>query len=275
VELRCILLFALVVLAAGCHPKPKPATDTPAPPVAAAGVTAGQFPDGWPEFIPAYPGSTVVAGVASTFEKQSDKPILSVTMTTPDVPDKVHEFYGQQVGQHQFALASSNETSGEKLSLYERGAQSFSVSTSRDEEKQLTNIELTLVGQYEEHAGDGTPPSEPAAEAKDQKKDDGKGQDKKVASSPLLPVYPGAKADPLKSNGPFVSIHMTTDDPGDQVLSYYEGFYKGQGFAASGRTDLDNQSSETFTGTAGVVSLNLQRSSSKGTAINLSLKSSQ
>lgn len=279
-ELRSILLYALVVLlAAGCHPKAKPVSAVPAP-VSAKGVTPGELPNGWPDFLPPYPGSTLVAGVESTLE-QHGAPILTVTMTTSDEPEKVHEFYGKQVSQHEFTLASSNETNGEKLSLYERGSQSLSVSTNRDNAQKNTNIELTLVGKYEEHIGESAPGTPPAKSEDDRKadgKDERKDEPKAKSLNPLLPIYPGASASEPKTSGPLTTLRMTSDDPVDKVVKYYEGFYKGKGFNSSGSTEFEGQVSEAFSGVEGTVSLNVHQVSTgegggKTTSINLSLQS--
>jgi hypothetical protein len=274
-ELRSILLIAVIVLASGCHPKPKhvaPAAPQPAPTAADVTVTKGGLPSGWPDFLPAYTGAAIVEGTRSISNNQ---PVLTVTLTTPDAPEKVQQFYGERANARQFTVASSSETPGEKLTLYRRREQSLSVSTHRNDQAALTNIELTLVGTYEEGASEAspTPPDTPPANS-DANSGNKKDEPKSAVRNPLLPIYPGASGGEPKVSGPVVTARMSTGDSIEQVVSYYEQFYAGQGFASGGRTDIGEQVAESFSGPGGRISLNVRKGSG-GTSINLSLQAAQ
>ena len=273
--MRRIVLCSVLALAAGCHPQPKKAADAQlTPPVAtssAVTLTKGAFPAGWPDFIPPDPAATSVEGSSS---QSSGVPVLSAVLTSPDEPEKVHAFYGQQISERQFTIVSSSETKGEKVSLYRRDAQSFSVSTRRDDAQKVTHIELTLAGKYVEQVEPPPPPpAKPAAQKDDEDKQE---KPKPEPLNPLLPAYPGSKGgDQPKLDGPRLNLHMTTDDSLEQVCIYYEQFYQGQGFTAGGRADFGTQISETFTGTKGIAALNVRKTAGSkdgATSINLSFE---
>jgi hypothetical protein len=266
--LRAFVLFALITLAAGCPQQPSPAATAQLPPVDSAApvtITKGALPAGWPSIIPVYTQAAIIEGRATA---SGAAPLLTAILATPAAAEDVHAFYGQQLSPHQFAVVSSSETKGEKVSLYRRDGQSLSVSTTRDDPAGETRIELTLAGRYEPRVGEPRA-ARPDPPAKTDKNEPPAEQKQAESTHPLLPLYPGTKGD-TKLNGPRVTLRLTTPDTLEQVCAFYEQFYRSQGLQSAGRSEFTAQVSETFTGPAGTALLNVRRGSP--TSINLSFE---
>jgi hypothetical protein len=243
----------------------KPSATAPGKPK----ITPGALPAGWPEFLPVYPGATIIEGRETYVGEHL---ALAAIMEATDPIDKVNEFYGVRITAKGFDVVSSSQVEGEILSVYRNGGQSLTVSTKDDKAKPgLTRIEINLVGlpstpepeppandygasdprpsaggSSGSASGDGEGEGPPAA---------GEGQDGADDGHPLLPPYPGATPEPLQNSEGMVMFRQTTTATKEAVLAHYRSYYKSRGFTAGNYFDLGNQLSEAYVSTEGTVYL--------------------
>jgi len=105
-------------------------------------IGGNTVPDSFPKDFPIYPGANVTSSASNTGEDKKDG--FWLTLTTADSPDKVNEYYKDELSKNGWTIESTFTANGMTSQAVKKGTISGSLSTGKTSTDAETQIVIVL-----------------------------------------------------------------------------------------------------------------------------------